>query len=254
MSDLLPIFSSHYGFTFQSDLTFEPVGKTKAGNPVSICDIAKDNGLKEVTVVDERIDGLLEAHTNLSKIGVQLIFGLKLCVCADENDKTDASLATESNVIVFANNSNARFDLTRISSRAWTDNYYHQGRTSWRQLNELWTSNLTLALPTYSSFLFKNQMTFANIVPDFPVPPILFRETDSGLPFAPIIDEAITRFAGESGYEVQPVKSIYYLNAAAFDAYVNFRAIGNRAEFQRPNVDHLCSDQFSFEAYKRLSA
>ena len=52
---------------------------------------------------------------------------------------------------------------------------------------------------------------------------------------------------------VQPVKSIYYQDSSSYDAYATFRAIHNRSEFQRPNVDHMCSDKFSFAAYQELT-
>lgn len=253
MTNILPIFSTHYGFTHSSILTLEEAGKTKAGNPVSICDLAKDYNLKHVVIVDETIGGFIEAYKNLSKIGVQLVFGVKMCVCADETDKSDESVKTESNVIIFANNSQGYKDLIRIYNRAWTTNHYKLGRTSWRQMKELWTNNLSLALPFFSSFIARNLLTFSNVVPDFPVKPTVFREIDSGLPFAQLIDDATIQFANQQGFTVQPVKSIYYQSAADYDAYTTFRAIGNRAEFGRPNVDHMCSDQFSFEAWRKLA-
>ncbi len=251
MKDILPIWSSHYSLA-DSILTLEEAGKTKKGNPVSICDLAKDNGLKQVVLIDKKLDGFIEAYKNLSKAGIQLIFGLKLCVCADMNDKTDESLKTESNVIVFLKNSQAYGELIRISNRSWTDGFYYQGRADWTLLKAFWTDNLSLSLPFFSSFIAKNQLSFSNIVPDFPVRPTLMREVDSGLPFAPILDRAVDQFAGEQGLEVQAVKSIYYSASEDFEAYQVFRAIHNRSEFAAPNVNHLCSDQFSFRAYQKL--
>lgn len=63
----LPLFSTHYSFGGASILTLEEAGKTKPGNPVSICDLAREHHLKTVTIVDDRIDGFIEAHKNLSK-------------------------------------------------------------------------------------------------------------------------------------------------------------------------------------------
>lgn len=253
MSTPLALFSTHYSYG-TSILTLEEAGKTKAGNPTSVCDLVANHGLKQVVIADTKIDGFIEGHKNLSKIDVQLIFGIKMTVCADMTDKSEESLKTESNVIVFIRNSQGYSDLIRIYNRAWTDGFYYQGRADWRALKALWTDNLSLALPTYSSFLFKNQMTFSNIVPDLPVKPTVFREMDSGLPFAGLVDKVITEFAAREGLTVQPTKSIYYASGADYPAYATFRAIGNRGEFQRPNVDHMCSDQFSFEAYQRLAA
>lgn len=300
----IALFASHYSY-LHSLLTLEEAGRTPVGGPRSIVDLAREHHLKQVILVDEKIDGFLEAHKNLSKPfkpvpprsyddylreaqgdkkapddkdrakaqtkldeatakhtcesewardPIQLIYGVKLCVCADITDKTEASLKTESNVIIFIRSSQGYSDLIRLYNRAWTDGFYYQGRTDWRALKALWTDNLALALPTYSSFIFKNQMTFSNIVPDLPARPTVFREMDSGLPFAPIVDRAITSFAEANGLTVQPVKSIYYAGPEDYDSYTVFRAIGNRSEFGRPNVDHMCSDSFSFKDYLRLTS
>jgi DNA polymerase III alpha subunit len=252
MSDVLACFTSHYSY-LTSILTLEEAGKTKPGNPVSICDIAKRDSLKQVVLVDEKIDGFIEAYKNLTKAGAQLIYGIKLCVCADESAKDDASLKTESNVIIFIRGTQGYSDLIRIYNRAWTDGFYYRGRTSWPTLRAFWTENLALALPTYSSFVARNLLSFSTIVPDMPVTPTLFREVDSRLPFEQIVNQAIDAYAAASGAPVQLTKSIYYEDSARdFDAYVTFRAIGNRSEFARPNVDHLCSDRFSYSAYREL--
>jgi len=253
MSDILPIFTSHYSIG-NSILKLDEAGKTPKGNPVSIIDLAKENGLKQVIVCDDRIDGFLEAYRNTQKAGIQLIFGLKVCMCADMQDKSEESLKTEHNIIIFIRNSQGYNDLIRLSNRAWTDGFYYVGRLDAKTLKEFWTDNLGLALPFFSNFIAKNSLSFSNIVPDFPVKPTLFKETDSGLPFAPILDAAVDKFAGEQGLEIQPVKSIYYASAADFMAYQTFRAIHNHAEYARPSVDHLCSDKFSFQAYKELIA
>lgn len=253
MPDILPVFSTHYGFTFSSILTLEEYGKTSSGNPSSICDIAKNNNLKQVTIVDDRIDGFIEGYKNLSKIDCQMIFGVKLLICADIENKSEESLKTESSVIIFIKNTQGYSDLIKIYNRAWTENFYNRGRTSWKQLKELWTDNLVLALPFFSSFIAKNLLSFNNIVPDFPMKPIFFKEVDSGLPFASIIEDGINKFENGESTNVQLTKSIYYGGPEDFEAYTTFRARGNHSEFQRPNVDHMCSNKFSFKAWQELT-
>jgi DNA polymerase III alpha subunit len=235
-------------------LTLEEAGKTKPGNPISICDLAKTHSLKQVIIVDERIDGYLEAYKNIQKSGIsQLVYGIKMCVCADASDKSDESVKTESNIIIFIKNTAGYSDLIRIYNRAWTDGFHHHGRTDWKTLKTYWTDNLALALPFFSSCIAKNTLTLSSIVPDFPVSPVLFREIDSGLPFAPLIEEALNRFAGDKGLAIQDTKSIYYASRSDYDAYSVFRAIGNRGQYQRPQVDHMASDRFSLEDYLRLT-
>ncbi len=250
--EIIPCFTSEYSIA-ESILTLAEAGKTEPGNPVSICDIAQVHGLKQVVLVESRIDGFIQAYRNLSKIGVQLIYGIKICVCADMDDKSEESLKTESNIIIFIKNSAGYSDLVRLYNRAWTQGLHHKGRIDWKTLHEFWTTNLSLALPFFSSFLQRNTLTLSNIVPDFPAQPTLLREVDSGLPFAPILDTVIDKFAAKQTLDIQPVKSIYYAEPARFEVYQVYRALNNHSELARPNVDHLCSNRFSFQAWKELT-
>jgi DNA polymerase III alpha subunit len=258
---VLPVFGSHFSLPAAGGiLTLEEPGKSKAGGPSSIFDLAIEGGLKDVILVDERIDGFMSALKGAKAAKVKLCYGLKLTVCADATVKDDASLLTESKVIVFAANGepNAQAlpkgysDLVRIWNRAATTSHYYQPRTSWADLKELWTDNLVLALPWASSFIAQNVLTFRRIVPDLPARPWVFKEVGSGLPFARLIDGAIDRYVKDNPAEVQEVKSIYYARAQDFAAYQVMRAVSNRTTYNAPNVDHLSSSAFSFENWQAL--
>ncbi len=251
---VLPLFTSHYSLPQNGSLlTLEEPGKAKPGSPVSVFDLAKQGGLKEVVVVDDHIDGFIQAYKTAAKTKTQLIYGLKLTVCADGDIKDEASLGTESKVIVFARDTEGYHKLVSIWSRAATQGFYYQARTSWAWLKEQWSDHLLLALPWASSFIAKNTLTFNRIVPDLPCAPWVFREVGTELPFARLIDAGIERYVKESPAEVQEVKSVYYNRRADFAAYQVMRALGNRgASFAMPNVDHLSSDAFSFEAWQAL--
>lgn len=259
---ILPVFTSHYSIG-SSILTLEEVGKTEPGNPVSICDIAKTHGLKQVILCEDRCDGFLEAYKHIQKAGLaQLIYGLRFVVVPDMLDKTPDTQRAESRVIVFLRNTQGYHDVLRLWNRAWVEGHFTSrdssyGRIDWKTLKSLWTPNLSLALPWASSFLARNTLTFASIVPDLPIPAneaTLFKEVDSGLPFAPLIDAAIDRFASDTGAIIQRVKNIYYADSKRdFDAYVTYRAILNRETFGAPGVDHLCSDRFSWSEWQRLT-
>jgi DNA polymerase-3 subunit alpha len=260
IQDILPCFTTHYSFS--SILTLEEAGKTEPGNAVSVCDIAKANGLKQVTLIEDRVDGFIEAYKNLSKIGVQLVYGLRFVVVPDINDKTEQSKRLESRIIVLVKDTQGYNDVVRLWSRAWVDGFYTParesgyGRLDWKMIREFWTDNLSMALPWASSFLAENTLTFVSLVPELPIPTnevFLFKEIDSGLPFADLIDVTIDRFAADTGARIQPVKSVYYEKRADFMAYVVYRAILNKGEFSKPNVDNLASDHFSFEDWKRLT-
>ncbi len=253
---IIPIFSTHYSMAAGGILTCEEKGKSLVDGPKSIFDIADANKLTELVVVEERIDGFIECYRNATKQGVKLIYGIKFTICADMADKSDASLLTESKVIVFIRNSKGYNDLLRLYSRAWTDGFYYKGRLDWKTLKTFWTENLLLSLPFFSSFVAKNTLTFAKIVPDLPVPVAqvqVCQEVNSGLPFASLISEALGHFVVDSKNQEIYVKSVYYEKYADFKSFQVYKCILNRSTFNKPNIDHLSSANFSFEDYINLT-
>lgn len=317
MNDTLACFTSMYSYG-SSILTLEEAGKTPPGNPASIVDLARESHLKQVVLVDERMDSVMEAFKNLSKPfkptppkpladylkeqqgdkksvndvekaaaqaaldeatakyecektwstePIQLVFGLKLVVVSDMTDKTPESVVNESSVIVFMRDaalgkgiSASYTDLLKINNCAWTTGRMGHGRIDWKTLKSLWTPNLMLALPFFSSFISRNLLTMASIVPDLPCAPWVFKEADSQLPFAPLIDEAIDRYAASNPSQVQRVKSIYYAGreGSSFEDYTLFRARSTRSRgksgtLSAPGVDDLASDRFSFAAWQEVS-
>lgn len=314
MSDVLPIFSTHYSYG-QGVMTLEEAGKTRNGGPTSIVDLAREHHLRQVIVVDERIDGALEGMRNLAKPfkptapktlaecvkeeqgekktandenrakaqklldeatakyerektwstdPIQLVFGLKMTVVPDMTDKAPASETNESSVIIFmkdaapsAGISSSYLDLIKINNLAWTKGKHKVGRIDWKTLKAMWTPNLGLALPFFSSFIARNLLTFATIVPDLPCVPWVFKEVESQIPFASLIEQAIDQFAASNEVRIQEVKTVYYRDSAAFKDYTIFRASRTRSKgksgtFSAPGVDNLSSDQFSFESWRRL--
>jgi hypothetical protein len=81
------------------------------------------------------------------------------------------------------------------------------------------------------------------------------REKDTGLPFAPLIDGALDRYRNAEGLDGSmevPCKTVLYPDHTWFKAYSVFRAMNAKSTFDKPEVPHLSSDQFSMEAWKRL--
>jgi DNA polymerase III alpha subunit len=253
--NILPVFTSD-GSLGSSILTLEEAGKTKPNNPVSIIDLAKSANLKQVILIEDRIDNFLTAYKNLVKIESQLIYGIKFVVCMDCQVKGDESLRNESKVIIFIKNAQGYHDLLKFWNRAWTKEFYYQGRLDWKILKELWTPNLLLAMPFFSSFIAKNSLTFASILPDFPIPVqeiTFFKEMDSGLPFARILDRKLDEFCSQYNIVPQPTKSIYYEKKESFKAFQVFKAIHERSSFEKPNLDHFYSNKFCFQEWQRLA-
>lgn len=252
----IPVFTSHFSIA-QSLLTLDEPGKAKAGAPVSVFDLSQSAGLKEVVLVDEKIDGFIAAYKAATKLGVKLCYGWKVVVCADMAVKDEASLGTQSKVIVFARDTQGYHDLLRLHNRATVDGFYYTPRLDWATLRALWTDRLIFALPWASSFIAKNVLTFSRIVPDLPATPWVFREVATELPFARLIDGAIGRYVKDNVAQAQDVKSVYYSRRSDMEAYMTLRAKGNTskgggATFNAPGIDHLSSDAFGFDSYLAL--
>lgn len=250
---MIPVFTSHYSLG-DSIITLKSKGKTEEHNPTSAFDLVAESDEKEIYLVDDRFDGFVEAYKNSKSIGVQLNFGIKFVCCEDHEVKNDDSLATQSKIIIFAKNTDGYHDLIKIYNRAWTENFYYQGRTSWRQISDLWTDNLLLVMPFFSSFLATNTITTKNVIPKFPCDKkdiILLNEVNSNIPFAPLIQDSIKSFS-DNKIEIIDTKSIYYKKYSDFEKYITYRCIQNQTKFEVPNINHLSSNSFCWEDYLTL--
>ena len=253
MSDVLPVFYDHSSnksiLTYWKDKDCTPKG------PKSIVALCKEAGLKSCFGVSTNFLTFPEAQNNLSKEGIEFFFGLELWICDNPEDLSPASLVSESKIIIRADNSQGYFDLRNIYSQIYTNkkNFYYKHRSSFKEISNLWTSNLTLILPFFDSFVFQNTLTIASILPNLPVKPLIFREIDSGLPFADLINKALHEYNINKDCQEQAVKTIYYPTRNHFKAWQNYRCIKLRSSFQKPQMDFCCSDRFNFEDWRKLN-
>ena len=79
--------------------------------------------------------------------------------------------------------------------------------------------------------------------------PVMFLENNC-LPFNSIIKEKIIKYAEANKLEILNVKSIYYKTKKDFKSYLTFRCINNRTTLNKPELNHMSSDEFSFESWK----
>jgi len=57
-------------------------------------------------------------------------------------------------------------------------------------------------------------------------------------------------FAEKNKLEVFNAKSIYYTDRKDFKTYLTFRCINNRSVLNKPDIEHMSSNEFSFESWK----
>jgi len=249
MSECLPIFQSQYSLG-KSILSLNKEGESPTTGPDSIIDICKENDIKDLFLVDNNMSGFLQAYLNSKEAGLKLVFGLKILIGLDKEDKTEDSLKKFSKFIIFAKSEEGYKRLIKIYSDASVNGFYYTPRTDYKFLKEIWNEeDLSLCVPFYDSFIFKNVLENYTCVPelDFTTPTFFIEE--NGLPFDEILKSKVVEYV-EGKNELIKTKSIYYKNKEDFLAYLTFRCINNRSALEKPNLDHMSSDEFCLESWK----
>lgn len=252
---LLPLFKSHFSIG-KSILTLDsPKEEGRNESSDSVFDIASQNNLDKVVLVEDSFMGFLQARKICSELSKQLIFGIRLDFCEDASKIEDAKDVTCSHkIIIFPKNSEGCKNLNHIYTLAKTK---HNGWLDLNILKKHWVEeNLALAVPFYDSFLFKNLTTFQSCFVHFTFTKPTFFVEDNGLPFDSMIKDSVSKYCETNDLTIQEVQSIYYKDKKDFSAYLTYKLICGRNSFagkelslEKPNFDHLGSDQFCWESY-----
>ena len=246
---MISIFSSHYSTSFsRSILTLEKAEEIKENSPVSICSIAQLHKLDKVFLIDSSFSGFQEAYRNLTEIGVQLIFGIKIHVCDDVNDKSDKGRINDHKVYLIAKNKDGYKELIKVYSEAATNGFYYYPRLDWSQLNKI-TNNIEIWSAFYDGFVFNNLFNYGtSIIPRFDsVKPKLCIEKHD-LPFDSLIEDGVNKYCSETGLESIHTHQIYFYRNADAESYQTYRCINNRSTLNKPNLTWFSSNKFSFES------
>jgi len=246
---MLPIFKSHYSIG-KSILTLEDPKKVSDGDSDSIFKIAVDNKLDKLVLVEDTLIGFFEAYKRAKELKIQLIFGLRLSM---RNSALEEDESSQHKVIVFAKTDIGCKLLNKIYSQAFCE---FSGFLDYSSLKNIWDDNhLKLAIPFYDSFLYVNNFSFGNSVPDFSfTKPTVFIE-DNGLALDFLIKEKAEEFAASNNLLTTVVKSIYYTNKSDVTSFMAYKIICNRSfgkdrTLDKPELPHFCSNEFCFESWK----
>ena len=246
----IPLFKSHYSLG-RSILTLLNEEDDDRIKPTSIISLCKNNNLKELCLIEDSMTGFLEAHINSKEANIKLMFGLRLLICPDMNQKDEESVKNSSKYVIFCLNSQGYKDLIKIHDLASKDGFYYRPRIDFKNLKKLWTNNLKLCVPFYDSFIHNNLLLGGVSIPEFDfAKSIVFFTEDNGLPFDDLLAEAVSSFANSEGHEKIQAKSIFYEGREDFKAYLTFRCINNRSTLNKPQLEHMTSHEFSFESWK----
>ncbi len=254
---VLPLFTSAY--SFRSILTLDKPPSTDKekeeyeGSSDTIIKICKDEGIKDLYLVEDNMVGLLEAKKNAGK-DITLRFGLRLTFCADIKQKTDESEKSQCKYVIFACDPQGYGLLTQIFTKANVDGFYKQARMDFNVLKEFWNEeHLTLVVPFYDSFIHRNACHTSICIPDFSYTNPVFFIENNGLFFDDLILSFIDKFDKENKYDRERVQSIYYKDRKDFLAWQTYKCMDNDSTLRVPNLQNCMSDAFCVENWKEVN-
>lgn len=251
---MIPIFKSHFSIG-KSILTLNPPGLSKDGSADSVFDICEDSNLDKIVLIEDSFMGFPEAMKVSSEINKQLVFGIRFKVCSDLNSmEDDKSPDCSHKLIVLSKNSDGIKLLNLIYTESFTK---YDGWIDFSLLSKFWDEkNLSLCVPFYDSFIFNNLTSFQFCLVDFSFTKPTFFIEENGLPFDFLVKDSVIEYCKANNFPTQKVKSIFYKNKKDFDAFLSYKLICSRSSFsgrevsiEKPNMDHLGSDEFCFESY-----
>lgn len=198
------------------------------------------------------MSGFLQAYVNSEKNNLKMIFGLRISICPDLNQKNPESLDKTCKYIILVKNTNGYRRLIKLFSESSLKGFYYNPRADFKLISSVWDDDdLQLAAPFYDSFLHRNSLQDAWC----PEPPSSFNldliMENNSLPFDYLIRDRILEYA-KNNKKCNLIKgqSIYYKNKTDFKSYITFRAIDKRTTLGKPNLEHMGSDEFCFESWK----
>ena len=245
MHEILPLFKTHYSLG-RSILNLN-IEDNQPDEADSVFSIVREQDLKELVLVEDTMTGFLEAYHNCKEAGIKLVFGLRMRVCIDALEKNEDSRKTESKIIVFPKNIDGYKNLIKISTFASRQGFYYYPRVDYKTLKSFWNDkDLKLVIPFYDSYVFNNTLYNNLCVPELDfTEPVYFLE-DNDLPF----DELVAKKISNLTSNIQKAQSIFYRNKKDFKAYLTYKCINNRSNLDKPELDHMTSNEFCVESWR----
>ena len=246
---MIPLFKSHYSLG-RSILTLEDKDE-KDDYPDSIIQICKENKMKELYLVEDNMSSFLEAYSNCRKNNIKLNYGLRISVTESMSDKSEESKTKSSKIILFFKNKKGYQQLTKLYSIAAKEGFYYEPRLDYETISKNWTDDLILCIPFYDSFIFNNTLKNSLCIPQFDFTKPIFFIEDNDLPFDSLVKQKALSFAEKNDLKIYKAQSVFYRERKDFKAYLTFRCINNRSVLNKPNLDHMSSNEFCFESIRQ---
>ena len=101
---MLALFKSHFSIG-KSILTLDDPITLKSGGADSIFQIAKENNLQKIILVEDSLTGFLQAKKVAESHNMQIVFGLRLDMCQDATlDPKKEEQNSRHKIIIFSKN------------------------------------------------------------------------------------------------------------------------------------------------------
>ena len=205
--------------------------------------------MEELFLVDDSMSGFLQGYLNSEKAKLKFRFGLRIRVCEDLNEKNEEQIKKTSKVIVFAKTKQGYQRLIKIYTQAAQEGFYHAPRTDYKALKENWNNkDLSLMIPFYDSFLHLNTLHGYMCMPDMSFCDPVYAVEQNDIPFNFLIRKKVEEFCKQN--KCVNVKSIFYNNKEDFKAFLTFKCINKRTTLDKPNLDHMTSNEFCLQSWK----
>jgi DNA polymerase-3 subunit alpha len=208
--------------------------------------------MKELYLVEDNMSSFLEAYSNCRKNNIKLNYGLRISVTESMSDKSEESKTKSSKIILFFKNKKGYQQLTKLYSIAAKEGFYYEPRLDYEIISKNWTEDLILCIPFYDSFIFNNTLKNSLCIPQFDFTKPIFFIEDNDLPFDSLVKQKALSFAEKNDLKVYKAQSVFYKERKDFKAYLTFRCINNRTVLNKPNLDHMSSNEFCFESWKNI--
>lgn len=246
MYNTVPLFKSHFSIG-KSILTLEE--SSDENDPDSIIQIAKDNKLKKIFLVEDSFSGFLQAYKNSKANNIDLIFGIKFVFCENILNKNEEELKKHHKLIIFANGNEGYKTLTKLWTKASLEGFYYTPRLDMNILKENFNDNIKVAIPFYDNFIFNNTLKGYKCVSFIEnYKPFVFTESNN-LIFDSLMEKKVKEFANTNNLPIIKTKSIYYKFKKDFKSFLTFRCINNRTTLNKPEMEHMSSNEFCFESW-----
>lgn len=241
---MIPLFKSNY--SIGKSLLPLTAKKDRAHDKIiSIIDIAKENNLKQVILVEDTMLGFLQTYSSFKKEKIHLIFGLRLNFYS-QNANYEESCHKN---ILFLKEKEGYKNLVKLASIMGKSNF---GAITYSDyLNH--SEGLELVVPFYDSYIYNNLLIpNKKCIPDMQLLNCKHYIEQNSLPEDPFVEQEIRKVCPNN--MIVLVKSIFYKNkedVLAFQARKLMENKSGRANtLDRPNLDGFGSNEFCWESYK----